>query len=168
MPSVVGSIGHLTITRSDLNFTRGVLSTVAVPSLACPDAPTLAHRRCLARALHYLRATTELGLLFRAAYGLDLHAYVDANFAQEFHRAANGVAGSRSLFVILAAGACITSGAPRQGPTAQSTAEAVIYALSLCIRALLGVRRLAALVLSARLPPSVIFEDNTAVIAMLR
>ena len=43
-----------------------------------------------------------------------------------------------------------------------------MYAWALCVRALLGVRRLAALVLGATLPPSDIYEDNTAVIAMLR
>ena len=87
---------------------------------------------------------------------------------QELHRTANGTAPSRSFFAIMCAGACVASASRRQTAIALSTAEAEIYALCACVRLLLVLRRIAAFVLGYTLPPSVVYEDNTAVISMLK
>ena len=58
----------------------------------------------------------------------------------------------------------IATASARQTPLAISTPEAEAYALMLCVRAVLCVRRLLSFMLGTSLPVTTIFEDNDAVI----
>ena len=166
-PSALGGIGYLTRTRPGLKFLYGVLTTVANPSASCPTAPTPAHYQALARGLRYIKGTLDRGLIFDGSCGLDIVAYKDAGFAREIATDAKGKSKSRSGYVILLGGAALSSASVRQVPVALSTAEAEIYALMLCVRAVICTRRLLSFALGVSLPPTVVFEDNDAVIKQL-
>ena len=68
----------------------------------------------------------------------------------------------------MSCGATIASASSRQTCTSLSTVESELFALMLCVRVVLAVRRIFEFVLRCTLPPTIIYEDNTTVIAQLR
>ena len=64
--SVLGSIGYMaTRTMPWFLSVYGILSTVARPSAASPNAPTPAVRAACARALRFLNHNTTLGVTYK-------------------------------------------------------------------------------------------------------
>ena len=96
-------------------FAHGVLTTVAAPSTAMPNAPTLAHKQALKQTIRFLKGLRNgmyKGLIFDAATPLFPVFYKDANFTRELHGKAHGAhARSRSAYVGMMKGAtiCATS-----------------------------------------------------------
>ena len=165
--SALGGVGYLTFTRPDLKYFYGVLTTVAMPSLSVPDAPRASHYLALARGLRYIAGTLQRGLIYDGERGIDLEVFKDASFAGEIHGDAKGNSKSRSGYCIMLCGAAIATASARQTPIAISTPESEVYALMLCVRAVLCVRRLLSFMLGTSLPVTTIFEDNDAVIKQL-
>lgn len=166
--SALGGVGYLTFTRPELKYFYGVLTTVAMPSLSVPDAPRASHYLALARGLRYIAGTLQRGLIYDGKRGIDLEVFKDASFAGEIHGDAKGNSKSRSGYCIMLCGAAIATASARQTPIAISTPEAEAYALMLCVRAVLCVRRLLSFMLGTSLPVTTIFEDNDAVIQQLK
>ena len=155
-------------TRPDVSFAFGVLSTVSRPSRAAPDAPTAVHRRGLGRTMRYLGASHLLGLRFSRDFGWATFIYKDASYARELHRGAKGTALSRSGYAFMIAGATVDSASLRQAATALSTAEAESNSLCLAVRRGLVIRRVISFMVRRSLPPTIVFEDNEAVIRQLK
>ncbi|MEL6189531.1 MAG: Ty1/Copia family ribonuclease HI, partial [Myxococcota bacterium] len=168
-PSVLGVFGWLSNVRPGLKYAHGVLSTVAHPSKALPDAPTQAHHQALRHCLRYLKHTPDRGLIFDSKRPLLPVFWKDASFARDLHHEAHGgLCRSRSAYIGMSCGATIAAASSRQTCTALSTADAELYALMLVVRVALFVRRLYEFFLNATLPPTIIYEDNTTVITQLK
>ena len=152
-----------------LLFAFGILSTVACPSAAVPDAPAPGHRSALARVLRYMSGMIGYGLRFAHNHtGFALRLYIDASHGREAHHTAAGFRKSRSGGCILASGACIHAWSGTQQCTALSTFESELYALVLGLRNLLALRRITTFIIGATLPTSTVFCDNQSVIAQLQ
>jgi hypothetical protein len=164
-----GQVGYVASrTMPGLLFAFGVLSCVASPTAAVPDAPAPGHRAALGRVLRYMHGTVGAGLRFaHAATGFRLRMYVDASHGREAHHTAAGFCKSRSGGCIFASGACVYAWSSTQQSTALSTFESELYALVLGTRYLLALRRITSFILNATLPTSLVFCDNQSVIAQL-
>ena len=89
-------------------FAFGILSCVACPSAAVPDAPAPGHRAALGRVLRYMSGVIGFGLRFaHVATGFTLRIYVNASHGREAHHTAAGFCKSRFSGCIFASGACI-------------------------------------------------------------
>jgi hypothetical protein len=165
-----GQVGYVaTRTIPSLLFAFGILASVACPSAAVPDAPAPGHRAALGRTLRYMQGAIGEGLRFaHNNTGFSLRLYVDASHGREAHHTAAGFCKSRSGGCIFGSGACIYAWSSIQQSTALSTFESELYALVLGIRNLLTLRRLAAFIVGATLPESLVFCDNQSVIAQLK
>ncbi|KAF0710390.1 hypothetical protein AaE_012551 [Aphanomyces astaci] len=108
--------------------------------------PGLAHWRAAKRALHYLRGTSNLGLMLGDQDYVSkpfLSAYVDANYA--------------ILILWLS---------KKQGIVTLSTTEAEFVDLALCIQEFLYVRQLAAELHNTSDQPISVYEDNQSTISI--
>jgi len=169
VPSAVGMIGYLVSrTRPDANFAYGMMSQIAYPSVAMPDAPNAAHVSALVKILRWLSTTCNDGLTFRRAVGLSLRAAADSALGSEPATGSHGTCLARSGGFITLSGACIDSFSKCCRYAVLSTAEAEIYALLLLLRRLIYIRRILTMILGYTLPPTVIEEDNRAVVSMLQ
>ena len=164
-----GQVGYVAgRTLPGLLFAFGVLSCVACPSAAIPDAPAPGHRAALGRVLRYMSGVIGFGLRFaHNATGFTLRLYVDASHGREAHHTAAGFCKSRSGGCIFGSGACIYAWSSIQQSTALSTFESELYALVLGTRYLLALRRITTFIIGATLPTSLVFCDNQSVIAQL-
>ena len=69
---------------------------------------------------------------------------------------------------MLANGAAVAAWSRRQNATTVATMEAEAYAAMLAVRIVLAVRRTSEFMLSYKLPPTIIYEDNESLITALK
>ena len=155
-------------TLPDLPFAFGILSYVARPSAAVPDAPAPGHRAALGRVLRYMSGVIGFGLHFgHVPTGFTLHLYAGASHGRGTHHTAAGFCKSRSGGCILAPSAYIYAWLSIQQSTTLSTFESELYALMLDTRYLLTLRRITTFIIGATLWTSLVFCDNQPAIAQL-
>ena len=167
-PRVNGQLGYLaTHTMPWLLDAFGLFSSTSRQSVAIPKAPMPGHRAALARTLRYISGAGRQGLTYAKQKSFNLTGYCGASHDREMHRTASGFCKSRSGGCIVASGASIYAFSQAQQSTALSTFESELTALVLLAKNLLALRRLAAFVLDASLPTSVVHCDNMSVIMQL-
>jgi hypothetical protein len=71
---IVDSLIYMTITRPDLNYIVGLESQFM-------QVPRKPHLDGVRHTLHYVSATTDYGLFYEASTELQVHGYVDADWA---------------------------------------------------------------------------------------
>jgi len=71
---IVGSLIYMTITRADLNYIVGLESQFM-------QVPWKPHLDGVRHTLRYVNATADYGLFYEASTELQVHGYVDANWA---------------------------------------------------------------------------------------
>jgi hypothetical protein len=71
---IVGSLIYMTITRPDLNYTVGLESQYM-------QVPRKPHLDGVRHTLRYVSATTDYGLFYEASTELQVHGYVDVDWA---------------------------------------------------------------------------------------
>jgi hypothetical protein len=71
---IVGSFIYMTITRPDLNYTVGLESQFM-------QVPRKPHLDGVRHTLRYVSATTNYGFFYEASTELQVHGYIDANWA---------------------------------------------------------------------------------------
>jgi hypothetical protein len=71
---IVGSLIYMTITRPDLNYTVGLESQFM-------QVPRKPHLDGVRHTLRYVSATVDYGLFYKASTELQVHGYIDADWA---------------------------------------------------------------------------------------
>jgi hypothetical protein len=71
---IVGSLIYMIITRPDLNYIVGLESQFM-------QVPRKPHLDVVRHTLHYVSATTDYGLFYEASTELQVHGYIDADWA---------------------------------------------------------------------------------------
>jgi hypothetical protein len=125
-------------------------------------APTTEDLSKLSRVLGYLLHTSNLGLRFESKGELELECFADASYL--VHREDGK---SHTGFVIQLAGSTICSESKKQGIVAQSSTEAELIALNSAKNSVLGLRSFLRELGYEQHLPTVIHEDNMAVLTML-
>jgi hypothetical protein len=173
--SIIGKLNFLAqMTRPDISM--------AVHNCArFSNNPTSLHEQAIKRIGRYLSGTRTKGLLYTPVTNARLNMFVDADFAGTWHKEFAHLREcvlSRTGFVITFCGCAIHWGSKLQSEIALSTTEAEYIALSTATRELIPIRRilrelsqqspLSALFPNPRqkLPPSYVYEDNNACIAL--
>ena len=178
--SVIGKLNYLA------NNTRPDTS-MAVHQCAryCTD-PKALHELAIKRIARYLLSTQDKGLILYPTSNLSLDMYVDADFAGQWHKDFSELRDSvlsRTGYAIQFCGCPITWASKLQNEIALSTTESEYIALSMATRDLIPLRHILSdihdskfisvmttsftdLVHSPILPPSKVFEDNSACIVL--
>ena len=138
-------------TRPDLAFTVGCLSRYVAN-------PGRKHWKALRHTLRYLKGTAEEGLILKQDALLDLHAYVDADWATDpdTRKSVSGI-------VIMLGSTPIYWKSQKQGLVTCSTTEAEYVALCKCLQELKWIKRVIAGMTEVRTPTTV-YEDNMSCI----
>ena len=158
--SLVGSLMYAAhVTRPDIANTVRGLGTVA-------HNPGEEHWLKAKRCLRYLSGTKELGLVYWRKDRLEeqqllLTGYVDADWAGDSH---SGRSTSGCLFMV--AGGAVAFASRLQKSVARSTMEAEYMALFEAAQMAIILRDLLQHMRQPQLEPTIIFEDNTACIAL--
>ena len=162
--AVLGSVMYLMVcTRPDIAF--------AVHDLAkFGQNPGKAHWNAMRHLLRYLRGTTTLGLVLGgnekpqlSAYSVpEMVGYTDADYARDpdSRRSVTG------YLLSLGRGAFVYKSC-KQEATALSTCDAEWFSLSACVKSLLFMRRLLNDIGCTQTGPTVVNEDNQAVLSIL-
>jgi hypothetical protein len=151
----LGCLIWLMVTRPDITYVAGVLSQEA-------NAPTHEGITTIKRTLHYLRGLPDVGIIFDGSQDPVLRVYVDASWANQTGSK------SRTGVLITYLGGVLFSASKRQTIVALSTAEAELYALAYAVKITIIVRATLAFLGHDVLPPTPIYEDNEAVIAIIK
>jgi len=82
---IMGSLIYMTITRPDLNYTVGLESQFM-------QVPWKPHLDGVRHTLRYVNATADYGLFYEASTKLQVHGYIDADWAGSIsdRRSTNG------------------------------------------------------------------------------
>jgi hypothetical protein len=109
---IVGSLIYMTITRPDLNYTVG-LESQFMQVLRKPHLDAVRH------TLRYVSDTTDYGLFYEVSTELQVHGYVDANWA-------GSISNRRftSSFMFSLGSATVTWSSKKQPTVALSSTEA--------------------------------------------
>jgi hypothetical protein len=160
----IGLVSFLAcVLRLDIAFGVSALATALV--IWGPK-----HDAGLARTLRYLKGNRGKRLRFPARMMIDLRAYCDAGFANELHSVGStGRARSRVGGLLQIGGVILWFFSARTRTTPTSTAEAELVALVRMLRGLVTLRATITVAFNKpSLQPTPVFEDNMAVILMLR
>jgi hypothetical protein len=148
--------------------------------------PQAIHELAVKRIVRYLLATKDKGLILKPTQSLTLDMYVDADFAGMWHKEYAELRDSvlsRTGFVILFCGCPIAWCSKLQSEIALSTTESEYIALSTATRHILPIRRILEdihncsfitlnknqsrqVTSPSSIPPSRVYEDNTACITL--
>jgi hypothetical protein len=162
--TTIGELGFLRWTREDIIQPVHILGT-AIQSW------TPKHDKALGRILRYLRGTNTVRRRYsrHSDFRLD-YAWADCSFGNELHHGTLGRAKSRSGVLLTVNGAVLLAISTRTTCTPLSTAEGEAHALALCVRNLIPYRYTIAALRGApdTGPPTVVYDDNHAVILTLR
>jgi hypothetical protein len=109
---IVGSLIYMTITRPDLNYTVGLENQFM-------QVPRKPHLDGVRHTLHYVNATTDYGLFYEASMELQVHGYVDADWAASISNRR-----STSGFMFSFGSAAVTWSSKKQPTVALSSTEA--------------------------------------------
>jgi hypothetical protein len=109
---IVGSLIYMTITKPDLNYTVGLESQFM-------QVPRNPHLDGVRHTLRYVSATTDYGLFYEANMELQVHGYVDANWAGSISNRR-----STSSFMFSFGSAVVTWSSKKQPTVALSSTEA--------------------------------------------
>ena len=154
--SLVGSLNYAAVcTRPDISYAVSVLSKHL-------KNPTLNHWQAAKRVLRYLKGTKDYGLTYDAPPS-DINVltgYCDASYASTSD--ARSVSGSCFLFNM----AAILWSASTQKAVATSTAESEYYSLGTACQDAVFLRELLATIDLQQEHATVIYEDNTACLAI--
>ena len=123
--------------------------------------PTKADQMALERMLGYLQQSQELKLRFKCGGHVDPKAYIDASWATHFD------GHGRTGVVIMMANCAIAGWSFKQKMVTRSSTESEIVALSDGITQVMWLRYF----LTAQgytLPPTTVYQDNSAVMALMR
>lgn len=112
-------------TRPDLSYTASWLSRAN-------SKPTTSHETQQKRALRYLKATKDFGILYKATDTSPLDCFADANWAGDLEDRK-----STSGHVEKLSGGAVDYGSTKQGPTAGSSVESEFYAAAESVKAVL-------------------------------
>ena len=164
--SAIGSLIYLsTWTRVDIAY--------AVSALAAHMAnPSREHHVALKHVLHYLHGTRDKGLVYRKfdAHGINqLYGFTDADYAGD-----NVTRRSRSAYVMMMNGGCISWKSKLQTVVANSTTDAEVYAATMAIKEIVylrdALRRIGLPQACSSTPDkgTVLYEDNQAAVAIAR
>jgi hypothetical protein len=109
---IVGSLIYMTITRPDLNYTVGLESQFM-------QVPRKPHLDGVGHTLRYVSATIDYGLFYEASMELQVHGYIDADWASSISdwRSTSG-------FMFSFGSAAITWSSKKQPTIALSSIEA--------------------------------------------
>jgi hypothetical protein len=173
--SLIGKLNYLAqMTRPDISMAVHNCARFSI-------SPTSLHEQAVKRIGRYLSTTSSHGLIYRPDSTSGLDMYVDADFAGAWHKEFSQLREcvlSRTGFVILYHNCPIHWGSKLQTEIALSTTEAEYIALSTAARELIPLRRLLRELtqfsplrnhntsLPSNLPPSIIYEDNAACLAI--
>jgi hypothetical protein len=153
------------------------------------STPKALHELAVKRIARYLLATKDYGLCLRPSQSFSLDMFVDADFAGRWHKEFSHLRDSvlsRTGYVVTFCGCPISWASKLQSEITLSTTESEYIALSSAARELLPLRRvlqdiiqhsfihlpqtstdtIATPQFSTDLPPSSIFEDNSACIIL--
>jgi hypothetical protein len=155
---IIGAILHAArATRPDVCFAATALSRHLTN-------PGKQHWKMAQGVLKYLYTTKDDGIKFtRQEQGLTLEAYSDASF-NEPHQDSRSTSG----FTIKLSGGPIAWASKTQKFVSLSTAESELYAATLCGQEVVWVRDILAEIGFPQLEPTTIYEDNKAVIEMIK
>ena len=153
--SILGSVMYLMVmTRPDLSHACSFLSRVL-------SAPLTWHLTSLFRMLRYIKGTADRCIVYGGAFSYpegvkedELLAYVDSSFEVS----------SITGYVVMFNGGPIVWKSSKQKLTALSTAESELVAASDVTKSILALRLTLRDIGQEQVRPTVIFEDNQAVI----
>ncbi len=151
------------ILRADIAFAVSALS--AAVTIWEPK-----HDRALGRTVRYLKGHIGAKITWPGNFEITLSAHVDASFANDiFSDFSTSRARSRIAGVVFLGNAPLWFFTTRTKTVPLSTAEAELIALVRLLRGLVILRVTILMVFNLKtLPPTVVYEDNMAVIQMLR
>ena len=153
---VIGSLMYAaTTTRPDICYAVNKLARYGTNY-------TTSHWNAAIRVLQYCLSTADAALVYRKCSHLDPAVYVDANYS------AADSARSTTGFTINLSGSSILWQSRRQKTVATSTMDAEYLALSDCVKEILWLRHLLLEIGLEQTSPTVVFEDNSAVIATIK
>jgi hypothetical protein len=109
---IVGSLIYMTITRPDLNYTVGLESQFM-------QVPRKPHLDGVRHTLRYVSATTDYGFFYEVSTELQVHGYVDADWASSISDRR-----STSGFMFSFGSAAVTWSSKKQPTVALSNTEA--------------------------------------------
>ena len=169
--SIIGMLLYLsTNTRPDITF---AVSQAARFS----HSPKQSHATAVKMILRYLKRTADRGMEIKPSGTLDLHCFVDADFAGLHGREPDYVpesAKSRTGYIVFMGNCPIIWKSHLQSEITLSTLEAEYSALSSSLRSVLPLRTLLAEVIAGiNLPPDIpttmacrVFEDNNGALLL--
>ena len=148
-------------TRLDIAFAVNLLARYS-------SAPTRRHWNGVKHIFRYLQGTTNMRLFYSKESKSDLIGYVDAGFLSDPH---NGRSQTRYLFTY--GGTTISWRSVKQTLTATSSNHAEILAIHEASRECVWLRSVIMYIqqiglLSEKLLPTTLFEDNAACIVQLK
>ena len=154
--SLVGSLNYASVcTRPDISY---------AVSLLCKHLknPTQNHWQAAKRVLRYLKGTKHYGLNYEynASDNCTLSGYCDASYASTHD--ARSISGSCFLFSL----AAVLWSSSTQKAVSASTAEAEYYSLGTAGQDAMFLRELLSTMGFPQVRPTIIFEDNTACLAI--
>ena len=145
---MVGSILYLMLkTRPDLSFSITVLSQFN-------SRPTQEHHKYVQRILRYIKNSKNLCLHLESSNDFNLVAYADASFAPNLYNRK-----SISGYIIFLGNSPISWKTKKQNIIATSTMESEVYALELCLKECIWLRKVLQ-ELGYKQSATVIYHDN--------
>jgi len=178
--SVIGKLNYLA------NNTRPDISMAVHQCARYSSNPKAIHELAVKQIARYLLVTQDKGMVMHPTTDMSLNMYVDAVFAGRWHRDFTELRDSvlsRTGYVIQFCGCPITWASKLQSEIALSTTESEYIALSTATWDLIPLRRILSDIHQSKfisvtvhpihdsihsysLPPSKVFEDNTACIVL--
>ena len=167
----IGALLYLAnCSRPDIAFAVSVLARYA-------SEPTKRHWSGIKQLLRYLAKTMDYGLLYRrGAFAKDVshlitddvYGYADAGYLSDPHKAR-----SQTGYVFMSAHGAISWKSTKQTLAATSTKQSELIALYEACRECVWLRRFVQFIrkglnVNGKLPPIVIYEDNSACVAQVQ
>jgi hypothetical protein len=167
----IGALLYLAnCSRPDIAFAVSVLARAS-------NEPTKRHWAGIKQVLRYLARTQDYGLLYQRGdnsgrnvewFTDDIYGFADAGYLSDPHKAR-----SQTGYVFLSADGPISWKSTKQTLTATSTNQSELIALYEASRECVWLRRFVKFIreglgIKKKLPPTKIYEDNTACIAQVR
>ena len=162
--SAIGALMYLAnSTRPDIAFAVNLLARFS-------SCPTRRHWNGIKHIFRYLQGTIDLGLYYSKESRLDLIGYADAGYLSDPHTAK-----SQTGYVFMCGGTITSWRSMKQTLTATSSNHAEIIAIHEASRECVWLRSIihhiqknCDLNLKEKIPPTILFEDNSACIAQLK
>ncbi|KAJ7533740.1 hypothetical protein O6H91_13G062100 [Diphasiastrum complanatum] len=154
---LVGSLIYLTTTRPDICYVVGIVSQFMA-------APTETHWKTAKRILHYVKGTSEYGVIYRKHDGLsELCGYVDANWGGDYDdcRFTTG-------YVFQFCGSCFFWSSKKQSTIALSTTEAEYKAMFSAAQEAIWLRQILEEIGMRQKNPTTLHSDNQSEIQLAK